>query len=57
MDHEELFIKRNVKAVEDSSSPPSPYASLRSEGGVGRRPLESSTHSFVHWAILQVDGA
>ena len=31
MDHEELFIKRNVKAVEDSSSSPSPYASLRSQ--------------------------
>ena len=21
-------------------------------GGIGRHPLESSTHSFVHWAIL-----
>lgn len=33
MDHEELFITRNVKAVEDSSSSPSPYASLRLQFG------------------------
>ena len=27
----------------------------RSEFGIGRRPLASSTHSFVQWAILQTD--
>ena len=29
----------------------------RSEVGIGRHPLESSTNSFVYWAILRVDEA